>query len=237
MPKLFAKIVVAFLFFMPLLTWGSGGFVVGSGGDAIHCKGAIKACQSARGQRVCRKFKMSVIWAQEFFVAQMLATPAQVQYLATWKALTAEETLARLWRKIDGTPLFEELSEIADSLGRVRSGMGFGQMMRMDDIRDSVIPIDLPSNCRQHQAVVRIENQGKPYFMFDSVILDMLSVDRDARQEAIINFHEYLYHYGKVYRGHATSLETQSLIVDLLSQDLDQQATRAKLKKYNFIDQ
>lgn len=216
---------------MSISAWAGNGFVVGSGGDAITCLGSVSNCPGNMSHN-CRKLSFGGSVTQEFFVASMLADQNQAVYLESWAKLTEPQTRERLFSKISSSEIYPKIIEVSNQLGRVDMGLGMPHVTTLSDVQDSILTIQLPKNCSQQQAVIRADN----YFYFDSTLVDLLKINSLARQVELINFHEYLYYYGKTFRGHQNSLNTQNLIIFLLSQEASANEITEQLRKLNFID-
>ncbi|MBY0451966.1 MAG: hypothetical protein K2P92_02950, partial [Bdellovibrionaceae bacterium] len=162
----------------------------------------------------------------------MTADQNQFSYLKTWRDLTYDQTIARLYTKISASELYAKLIVVRQNLGRVEMGLSLPGLATLADVKDSILTIPLPEACQQKQAVIRVDD----LFYFHTKLIEMMGASSSARQLALLNFHEYVYYYGKNFRGHENSLNTQSLIVFLLTQDADAGQLNAELRKLNFIN-
>lgn len=225
--------------FLLLLTFSfnafakEGGTGVGSGGDAIVCKTAHEVCvrRTPTSERICKIIKIKGPVTAEYYVATGFATGPEVEYLKTWRGLSYKETLTRLFQKLEKAPFAQELQEIKNRLGSVESnGLAFN--FGLGDIKDSSIPFEVEKNkCGIAQAVARSGN----IFYYNEKIWKLFAKSEHANQQALMDFHEYLYAYGKDVMGQETSAESQRLIVWLLMRDLSDEQLQYLLKTYKFI--
>lgn len=210
-----------------------GGTGVGSGGDAILCREKHQVCvrRTPTSERICKIIKVNGPVTAEYYVATGFATGSEVEYLNSWRGLSYDETLARLFKKLEKAPFAQELQDVKSRLGSVESN-GLATTFGLDNIKDSTIPFEIEKNkCGIAQAVAR----SGDIFYYNQKIWKMFAKSEHANQKALMDFHEYVYAYGKDVMGHATSAETQRLIVWLLMRDLNDQQLQYLLKTYHFV--
>lgn len=210
-----------------------GGTGVGSGGDAIICKTAHQVCvrRTPTSERICKIIKIKGPVTAEYYVATAFATGSEVEYLKTWRGLSYKDTLDRLFKKLEKAPFAKELQDVKNRLGSVETN-GLGTTFAIGNINDSTIPFEVEKNkCGIAQAVAR----SGDFFYYNEKIWKMFAKSEHANQQALMDFHEYLYAYGKDVMGHQTSTESQRLIVWLLMRDLNDEQLQYLLKTYHFI--
>ncbi len=239
----FFLISIFFIIFKIDTSKAEGGFHISSGGNSVQCRGAFKMCREGvehSPAKQCKKLHLKSPVALDYFLAFTLETMNETDNLKKWVGLDYQQTIELLMQKILNSKIGAEVLKIRDSMGNISENALYmeadpsGQLLSLGRISDIDIPLTLPRNCQLKQVVQRDE-MG---FMFvEKRAWKELSLSQLANQQAILDFHEYIYQYAHKVRGHQTNKSTVSLVSILLSHDFSALNLNKILKKLDLIDE
>ncbi len=214
------------------------GFVVGSGGGAIVCEHKINSCDLPIPQRsFCEELDFRTPVTQEYFIARSTANAQQSRYMSLWTAKDSQQTEHILLTKLQSSSFLSSLKLIKKAMGTISSRGVNIELKSLDALinfmHDSFLPFELPFGCRQRLVAYRSTNGT---VMYQGQLWQQLELSKGASQQAILQMHEWIYHYGKTMRGHANSHNTQKLIVYLLQQPTQSDDLDIVLRNLDFAD-
>lgn len=221
-------VCIAFMLIALPIAAQAGGSTVGNGGVSILCfdRPASEFVVNSALKPGVSEHIVSAVTLEYYLASQRDSfKPERYQMPSAIAAIDALKS-----RLAEVPEFFLELQKISGLLGPIDNGIPARNGLRPTE--DKVNPLVLPDHCAEVQTVVRRRDQ----MYFDSQSWDALQSLQSGIQSGFLQVHEEVYELA-VAQDHAdSSIDTQLLMVSLLSDELNRWDIMAKLQEYGFGD-